>query len=151
MGGHAPVLDPDCGNLYAVLTTLTSVLGKGCLPTAIGSRTLSLPPLIYSWLHIEHNHFGKGPTISSIFSKRIVKIKRIVKTKCLPRTRKYRSLLWKTSRWIYRHESLWRMTGTCQLCHLVNNFFLLVACIVLAQCRGMCNCGWGDMAVIMKK
>ena len=51
MGGHAPVLDPDCGNLYAVLTTLTSVLGKGCLHTAIGSRTLSLPPLIYSWYY----------------------------------------------------------------------------------------------------
>ena len=47
MGGHAPVL--DCGNLYVVLTTLTSVLGKGCLHTAIGSKTLSLPPLIYSW------------------------------------------------------------------------------------------------------
>ena len=46
MGDHAPVL--VCGNLYVVLTTLTSVLGKGCLHTAIGSRILSLPPLIYS-------------------------------------------------------------------------------------------------------
>ena len=50
MGGHAPVL--VCGNLYVVLTTLTSVLGKGCLHTAIGSRTLSLPPLIYSCYYI---------------------------------------------------------------------------------------------------
>ena len=50
MGGHAPVL--VCGNLYVVLTTLTSVLGKGCLHTAIGSRTLSLPPFIYSWYKV---------------------------------------------------------------------------------------------------
>ena len=29
MDGHAPIL--VCGNLYVVLTTLTFVLGKGCL------------------------------------------------------------------------------------------------------------------------
>ena len=52
MGDHAPVL--VCGNLYVVLTTLTSVLGKGCLHTAIGSRTLSLPPLMYSYVLLLH-------------------------------------------------------------------------------------------------
>ena len=47
MGGHAPIL--VCGNLIVVLTTLTSVLGKGCLHTAIRSRILFFPPLIYFW------------------------------------------------------------------------------------------------------
>ena len=46
MGGHAPVV--VCGNLYVVLTTLTSVLGKGCLHTAILSTTLSFPSLLYT-------------------------------------------------------------------------------------------------------
>ena len=34
---------------------------------------------------------------------------------------------------------------------ILSSFFLFVACIVLAQCRGTCYCGRGDMAVIMKK
>ena len=50
MGGHAPVL--VCGNLYVVLTTLTSVLGKGCLHTAIWSRILFLSS--YNILLVTH-------------------------------------------------------------------------------------------------
>ena len=45
MGGHAPVLVN--GNLYVVLTILTSVLGKGCLYTAIQNRTLSFSRLTH--------------------------------------------------------------------------------------------------------
>ena len=60
MGSHAPVL--VCGNVYVVLTTLTSVLGKGCLHTAIGSRH-SLFLLLYTFdsrhdYPIIHVHFG---------------------------------------------------------------------------------------------
>ena len=38
-------------NSYATMASLTSVLFKGCLHTAIRSMTLSFPPLIYSWCH----------------------------------------------------------------------------------------------------
>ena len=46
MDGHAPVL--VFGNLYVVLTTLTSVLGKGYLHTAIWSIGYSLSLLLYT-------------------------------------------------------------------------------------------------------
>ena len=55
------------------------------------------------------------------------------------------SLLWRASRWIYRHESLWHMTGT----RIVSSFVSTLHTIVLYSLacnkhQARCNCGWGN-------